>query len=709
MVKKKFISLVTISMLLLTGCSEGEISSFMSSDSRDEKIIEVYNAYKANGGTLDYETWLSTIKGEKGDKGDTGDTGAQGPKGDKGDTGDTGAQGPKGDKGDKGDKGAKGDDAITYVPAIFNNWDGTKLYEFYFEKGTDVKYEGPEPTRSDETDPESGDPVHWNFVGWDKELTDIQKPTIFTAVYQCLYTCTFNNWDGTELYRTQVNRGEDVLFEGETPTRPSEVSGDQTIEWKFIGWDKPLTDITSDTVFTAVYDAPNAIKCTFKNEDGTILGIQYVGKNAKVTYEGETPKKDEVNHGDGTITKYEFNGWDKSTKNLTGDTVFTATFSETTYYECKFYDEEGALLYTTSTFAGGTIEYKGKTPTKAQEANGTTITDYAFESWDKSLSNITEPTEFKPVFSSREFTGYKVTFVDTINPQFSYSHYYEENTYARNPYANYWSYDNKDVTLFVGWDKDISSITQEITTNAVYKTISRGQNGEYPQDKVTNETLIIALNGITEADSQGYYEYQGKKYVRKGSGSSWNPYWYISVSPIKWRYLSQSDGKSLFVSEYILDYRVWNKTKHEEGIYNNNYKYSDIRKWLNNDFLDIAFSDDSLIETTEVDNSVSSTGYDSNPYVCETTYDKVFLLSYAEATSPANGFSGGDGRDNSRVACQTDYVAGGDGGKAYNWSLRSPHRLYESFACFVDNDGHLISAGNNVSYYGIRPALTLKI
>ncbi len=110
MAKKKLISLITLTMLLLTGCGEDSSSVPDSVDDRDTRIIEVYDAYKANGGTLDYDTWLSSIRGEKGDKGD------------------------------------KGDDAITYVPVIFNNWDGTKLYEFYFEKGTNAVYEGETPT-----------------------------------------------------------------------------------------------------------------------------------------------------------------------------------------------------------------------------------------------------------------------------------------------------------------------------------------------------------------------------------------------------------------------------------------------------------------------------------------------------------------------------------------------------------------------------------
>ena len=38
----------------------------------DERIVEIYNAYKENGGTSDYEDWLASIKGDKGDPGEPG-------------------------------------------------------------------------------------------------------------------------------------------------------------------------------------------------------------------------------------------------------------------------------------------------------------------------------------------------------------------------------------------------------------------------------------------------------------------------------------------------------------------------------------------------------------------------------------------------------------------------------------------------------------
>ena len=79
--KKKLISLITMSMLLLTGCRTASSSIPESADDRNTRIMEVYDAYKANGGTLDYNTWLASIKGEKGDKGDKGNTGDKGADG----------------------------------------------------------------------------------------------------------------------------------------------------------------------------------------------------------------------------------------------------------------------------------------------------------------------------------------------------------------------------------------------------------------------------------------------------------------------------------------------------------------------------------------------------------------------------------------------------------------------------------------------------
>lgn len=79
----------------------------------------VSSANYGGGGTFDFGSLLTSIKGPKGDtgvqgpKGDTGATGPQGLKGDKGDTGSTGATGAQGPAGEDGPKGDKGDTGAT--------------------------------------------------------------------------------------------------------------------------------------------------------------------------------------------------------------------------------------------------------------------------------------------------------------------------------------------------------------------------------------------------------------------------------------------------------------------------------------------------------------------------------------------------------------------------------------------------------------------
>lgn len=458
----------------------------------------------------------------------------QGPKGD---VGQTGAQGEKGDKGDPGK------DAVTYVPCIFQNWDGSKLFEFYYERGSTVVYTGP------------------------------------------------------------------------TPTKPSE----NGIDWTFKGWDKSLENIQIPTLFTAVYGASNAFECTFLNYDGTLLSKSYCLMGGTAAFRGAIPTKASESDGSGTITKYEFSGWDKSLKNIQGPTTFTAQFVSTPYYECKFVNYDGTLLYKTDTFKGGTASYEGNTPEKEQDAQGTMVTDYTFSEWDKSLGNIQRPTTFTDQYSSTSFTGYKVTFKNNSG-EILYSHYYEAGKTAKYPFAQPWSYDEKNVHLFAGWSESLKNLSKEMSVTAIIKTITREQNGEYPQRKVTDESLISILSQITRTDSRGYVTYDETKYLKTDGGHVA----YYQVEPIQWRWLdTKDDGKPMYVSEKCLEEPAF-------GAREKNYKDSSIRKWLNGDFLKRAFSDDSLIATTLVDNSIASTGEKYNPYVCENTNDRIFLLSRQE-------------------------------------------------------------------------------
>lgn len=126
----------------------------------------------------------------------------------------------------------------------------------------------------------------------------------------------------------------------------------------------------------------------------------------------------------------------------------------------------------------------------------------------------------------------------------------------------------------------------------------------------------------------------------------------------------------------------------------------------------------SLILTTEVDNSVASTGYTSNPYVCENTNDKIFLLSYSEVTNSAYGFSSNmDEHDIAKRKATSDYsraqgvymVTSSDYYCNSFWWLRSPFFDGSYFTRNVYYNGYA-SDGGGVDYgNGTVPALRITL
>lgn len=404
------------------------------------------------------------------------------------------------------------------------------------------------------------------------------------------------------------------------------------------------------------------------------------------------------------ITGYRFSGWDKQLTNIREATSFTAVFETYTTYVCKFVNYDGTLLYKTAVVQNGTATYKGDTPLRDFEENGknedgtTDVVSYKFKGWDKNLTRITAPTTFTATYDSTSYAGYRVEFRNKDGSEI-YHTYTKKGENAACSYerikdliSSSYSYDSENVTMFAGWNQSTSDIRSDsiFTTNIV--TIPRKQNGEYPQTRVKDDKLISKLNSITQTDAQGYVSYGREKYQKKQI-SARSVTW-LKVEPIQWRYLSR-DGKNVqFVSEKVLDDHVWNTTDHGDEAYLNNYKLSDIRKWLNSDFLEQAFYyDSSLVQTVNVDNSAESTGTSSYPFACEDTQD---LLSYKDINDEDYGFTD----DASRIAYNAD-------GNAQNYWLRSPYNI-DYHARYVLSDGDVYDDRVDDSN-GVRPALTRKL
>lgn len=104
--------------------------------------------------------------------------------------------------------------------------------------------------------------------------------------------------------------------------------------------------------------------------------------------------------------------------------------------------------------------------------------------------------------------------------------------------------------------------------------------------------------------------------------------------PIEWRILDKKDDEMLLLSEYGLDAQPYDTSGKERVL----WKDSTIRKWLNDDFYNRAFSKEeqenivlSFSEGFEKKNvSVNLLGGKPYYHLERETEDKIFLLSYTE-------------------------------------------------------------------------------
>ncbi len=250
---------------------------------------------------------------------------------------------------------------------------------------------------------------------------------------------------------------------------------------------------------------------------------------------------------------------------------------------------------------------------------------------------------------------------------------------------------------------------------AAYQVGDIVEFGSYPQSKVTDESLISALNSlekqwvsydysreksgtslnsqpvksdfmkyadvtynsqkyraVTFSDYRGFYVGYGGTTSETGSSSSEqyrngyyaNEIYYFIYEPLKWRVLDPDTG--LLLSEHIIDAqefqtynyiitingeRIW---QNKEGKYASDYETSTIRAWLNDDFFNTSFTlyQQSCIQSTYLENKCPV----DSKYDGASVTDKVFLLSDEDMLNSAYGFN--DDRDNcpARKAKGSDYA-----------------------------------------------------
>ena len=275
------------------------------------------------------------------------------------------------------------------------------------------------------------------------------------------YTVQFVDYDDTVLQSSEVYSGNIPSYEGEAPTRPAT---DQ-YTYSFAGWDKELVAVTENTTYKATYTSTlRKYTVTFKDDDGTVL-------KAATEYDYGTEAADIVKPTDPTKPAtdqytYTFAGWTPTITKVTGDAVYTASYTSTVNkYTIVWFDGNGNALKTEEIAYGETPAYTGATPTKT----GTAQYTYTFNNtWTPEIVSVTENATYTAQFDS-VVNKYLIKFVNEDGNVLQSS----EVAYGETP-AYTGQTPTKPATAehsytFDKWTPDIVSVTKDATYTATFK------------------------------------------------------------------------------------------------------------------------------------------------------------------------------------------------------------------------------------------------
>ena len=170
---------------------------------------------------------------------------------------------------------------------------------------------------------------------------------------------------------------------------------------------------------------------------------------------------------------------------------------------------------------------------------------------------------------------------------------------------------------------------------------------------------------------------------------------------VEWIVLARENNRVLVISRYALDCEQYNTSENDIT-----WETCFLRKWLNEVFLNAAFSEEerAMIPSVTV-NADKNPDFSTSPG--NSTTDQVFLLSITEANMYFDWNS--DRQCQGTAYCYSQTALKGGDGNCW-WWLRSPGRD-SAHAATVDSDGSVNKGGYSVNrmYDAVRPAMYIDI
>ena len=338
---------------------------------------------------------------------------------------------------------------------------------------------------------------------------------VFTATSAVIVLeATWKNWDGTALATSEADYGTAPSYNGPMPTRPA----DSGYTYSFSGWSPDVGPITSDAVYTAVFDSIPVVAKTYrivwKNWDGTALGTSVVEEGSTPSYGGTAP----VRESDGAHS-YSFSGWSPEPVPATADAVYTATYDETVLeHYVRYYVDGDQVGDVESHKVGEAVKLRDSYSKEGYEvgawqtAQAVEIVDGAFAmpAYDVTFSASSNPLRFSIVWKN-----WDESVLEKSESEYGTVPAYSGPMPAREADAEY-------TYSFAGWDPLPAAATSDATYTATFDRIpvvAKTYNITWIdwdesvlQTSVVEEGSVPRFNGplpVREPDAEYTYSFSG--------------------------------------------------------------------------------------------------------------------------------------------------------------------------------------------------------
>ncbi|MBO5935643.1 MAG: InlB B-repeat-containing protein, partial [Clostridia bacterium] len=294
----------------------------------------------------------------------------------------------------------------------------------------------------------------YTFTGWDTTPVAATVDATYTAQFKAekrSYTITWLDDEGNLIDTTTVKYGDTPTHSAPTKESTPEFS------YEFTGWSPAVVAVTGDKTYTATFKSnTREYWVSWVDHDGSVIKAA-----EKVAY-GTTPTApaDPVRNSSAQYD-YTFAGWTPKVDKITGDTTYTATYTESLRSYTITWVIDGVSETTT-------VKY-GDVPTHANPTKAETDAyTYEFTGWDTTPVAVTGEATYTAQFKATK-KSYTITWVidgksETTSVEYGEMPTHADPTKASTPEFSY---------TFTGWSPAIKAVDGAATYTAQFKEAKR--------------------------------------------------------------------------------------------------------------------------------------------------------------------------------------------------------------------------------------------